>query len=85
MLRLRKEQKSSFVYGEFEFLDWDDEHFLIYKKTTNSEKVVVFINLSTAAREPPVATPENADLLVQTHDSHSGATFEPFEARVYKH
>lgn len=84
MLRLRKEQKSSFVYGEFEFLDWEDEHFLIYKKTANSEKVVVFINLSTAAREPPVATPKDAALLVQTHDSHSGATFEPFEARVYK-
>ena len=84
MLRLRKEQKSSFVYGDFEFLDWEDEHFLIYKKTTKSEKVVVFINLSTAAREPPVATPKDADLLVYTHDSHSGATFEPFEARVYK-
>lgn len=83
-LRLRKEQKSSFVYGEFGFLDWEDEHFLVYKKTTESEKVVVFINLSTEPGEPPVAIPKDADLLVHTHDGHSGATFEPFEARVYK-
>ncbi|OJJ60351.1 hypothetical protein ASPSYDRAFT_42074 [Aspergillus sydowii CBS 593.65] len=84
MLRLRREQKSSFVYGEFEFLDWEDGNFLVYQKTTNSEEVIVFINLSTEAGKPPVSIPESYELLVYTHDEHSGADFEPFEARVYK-
>jgi alpha-glucosidase len=84
MLRLRKEQKDLFVYGEFEFLDWEDESFLVYQKTTESDKVIVFINLSTEAGETPVPIPKDAKLLAYTHEDHCGAGFEPFEARVYK-
>ena len=84
MLRLRKEQKDLFVYGEFAFLDWESDHFLVYQKTTGSEKVVVFINLSTEEAEPPVAVPRNAELLVNTHNPSSGAVFGAFEGRVYK-
>lgn len=84
MLRLRKEQKDLFVYGEFAFLDWENDHFLVYQKTTGSEKVVVFINMSTEEAEPPVAVPRNAELLVNTHNPGSGAVFGAFEGRVYK-
>ncbi|KAK6837764.1 hypothetical protein RU639_001709 [Aspergillus parasiticus] len=84
MLRLRKEEKSSLVYGEFEFLDWASENFLVYQKTSESDKVVVFINLSTEAGQPPVATPQKAELLAHTHDDHSEGVFQPFEGRVYK-
>lgn len=83
MLRLRKDHKELFVYGDFEFVDLSSEEFLIYRKKSGGSEATVVINLSKDEMEPPVGLPEAARLVAQTHKECEGASFAAFEGRVY--
>jgi len=83
MIRLRKELKEVFVYGEFEFLDLESKDFLVYSKKSGVSEALMFINLSKNRGEPPVNIPMDAKLLSRTHEDCTSATFSAFEGRVY--
>lgn len=83
MLRLRKEYKELFVYGEFDFVDLSSEDFLVYRKQSGKSEATVIINLSKNEGESPVDLPEGAKMLAQTHKDCDGKSFAPFEGRVY--
>lgn len=83
MLRLRKEYKELFTYGEFEFVDLSSEDFLVYHKRSDKSEATVIINLSKNEGESPVDLPDDASLLAQTHRDCEGSAFAPFEGRVY--
>lgn len=83
MIRLRKEHKDLFVYGDFEFLDLKSQNFLAYSKKNGASEATVIINLSKDAGEPPVKVSADAKVLAQTQRNCSSPTFAPFEGRVY--
>ena len=83
MLRLRKKYKNLFVYGQFEFLDWKSHRFLVYEKTSATDKAVVILNLSEHPAEPLQPPPRNAKVIAHTHNEYSGLKFQGFEGRVY--
>ncbi|KAM0721112.1 hypothetical protein Q7P37_003398 [Cladosporium fusiforme] len=83
MIRLRKEHKDVFVYGDFEFLDLASENFLIYRKSSGKSEATVIINLSKDSGDPPLKVKKEAKLLAQTHRDCSSEEFAPFEGRIY--
>lgn len=83
MIKLRKEHKDVFVYGDFEFLDLESENFLSYRKSSGAGEATVIINLSKEEGEQPVDVRKEAKLLAQTHRNGSSTSFAAFEGRVY--
>lgn len=83
MIKLRKEHKDVFVYGDFELLNLESENFLAYRKSSGAGEVTVIINLSKEEGEQPVDVPKEAKLLAQTHRNCSSTSFAAFEGRVY--
>lgn len=81
MLALRESYTDTFVYGEFELVDKDNESVLAFTKTHGSQKVLVVGNW-TDKYQPVPEYPGKQRLLIGNVPTQ-GEKLLPYEGRVY--
>ncbi|ODQ82673.1 glycoside hydrolase family 13 protein [Babjeviella inositovora NRRL Y-12698] len=79
VLKLRKNHKDLFIYGEFETLDHENEETFTFIKTYQDKKALVVLNFSD--KDQPFKAPEG-ELLLSNVDVEE-ATLSPYEGRIY--
>ncbi|PKS04914.1 hypothetical protein jhhlp_008279 [Lomentospora prolificans] len=90
MIKLRKDNANTFVYGDYTPIRPDHEHLFIYTKQSGDDRILVVMNFSTEHIEwyyevkEVTEEPEKLELIVSTTDELNGGTMGPFEGRVFR-
>lgn len=84
LLQIRKKYLDTFVFGDFQCLDVDNQSTFTYSKTYLGQKVVVVLNFTSREQANNLpADCSDAQLLVGTVKDGSAQTLAPYEGRVY--
>ncbi|KAF2021520.1 glycoside hydrolase family 13 protein [Aaosphaeria arxii CBS 175.79] len=81
LLRLRKEHKDVFVYGNFELLDADNENTFVFRKQYQHKTALVALNFTSTAQNAP--SHEDMNLLMSSYSKTSPETLQPYEGKIY--
>ncbi|MCJ1477212.1 alpha-glucosidase mal12 [Lambiella insularis] len=88
MLKMRKEHRDCFVYGEFEMFDPTDEHTITFSKTWEGERVLVCLNFSGETRNVFVpkgwGNEEEWDVLIESRKGSERGILGGWEGRIYR-
>ncbi|KFX99432.1 hypothetical protein O988_03872 [Pseudogymnoascus sp. VKM F-3808] len=84
MIKLRREHKNVFVYGDYEVHDVENVETYIFSKTFKEEKVLVVLNFTDKEKrfEKPGKLNGELDMLVSSV-SEPNQVLAPYEGRVY--
>ena len=80
-MRLRKEHKDVFVYGEFELLDVENPNTFIFRKQHRGKAALIALNFTS--REQGAPQSEDMRLLESSYAKARPEVLQPFEGRVY--
>ena len=80
-LRLMKEHKDVFVYGDFEVVESENVSTFVYKKTYREKTAVVALNFTTCPQPAPACA--NMRLLISSEVEMLGGSLRSFEGRIF--
>lgn len=84
-LRKTEEYKDTFTYGKFIAIDKDNKDIFVYKRSYNSQNIVILVNMKD--KEIPYSLPSSIDkVLLKNYNKEykeKDLVLEPFEALIY--
>ncbi|GAB7366888.1 hypothetical protein MBLNU230_g1250t1 [Neophaeotheca triangularis] len=84
LLQIRKKYLDTFVFGDFQCLDSENQNTFTYSKKYQDQKVIVVLNFTSQRQANGLSSEySSAELLIGTLKGGSRQTLAPYEGRVY--